>query len=156
MDEKTSLRSVKMLTYLISTNGTLSRPSKHRSNDSFRVLRQRIYQSRRRRGVVQAVWHDIADVAQQWKQRQRRNATATVDADVDGGSVRWVNARINDRWGANSTADRPKKTFQSVKWVSLFNSLAAEKNVEIVNNISSVLSNLSLVGRPGSFASTIC
>lgn len=52
---------------------------------------------------------------------------------------------LNEK-GINRILDRPKQTFQSVKWVSMFNSLAAEKNVEIVNNVSSVLSNLSLAG----------
>ena len=56
-----------------------------------------------------------------------------------------MTAYFNEK-GINRILDRPKQTFQSVKWVSMFNSLAAEKNVEIVNNVSSVLSNLSLAG----------
>jgi len=43
--------------------------------------------------------------------------------------------------------EQPKKAFQNDKWVARLNSLAAEKNAEIVNHVSYVLSNLALASK---------
>jgi hypothetical protein len=112
MDEKASLRSVKMLTYLISTNECYAIEF---INQGGEALLSKLFDT----------------TLQTWRGNESKDSDEML-------------LQLLKLMSTMVQYDRPKQTFQSVKWVSMFNSLAAEKNAEIVNNVSSVLSNLSL------------
>eukprot|EP00029_Vermamoeba_vermiformis_P001086 TRINITY_DN11255_c0_g1_i1.p1 TRINITY_DN11255_c0_g1~~TRINITY_DN11255_c0_g1_i1.p1 ORF type:complete len:391 (-),score=35.97 TRINITY_DN11255_c0_g1_i1:53-1225(-) len=112
MNEKASLRSIKMLTYLISTNECYAVEFINQNGEE---LLSKLFDT----------------TLETWRSNESK----------DGDDMLLQLLKL---MSTMNQYEQPKKTFQKVKWVSLFNSLAAEKNADIVNHVSSVLSSLAV------------